>query len=107
MLGADSGRGLVQGQAHAEEEHGAGEVEDVVGTVQGDDVQRRIQQEQPHDANQEVDGADGGVHGACAVNPAESGEEQCGADGQVDHVVQRVHLEDDQVRAFRGDESDA
>ena len=83
------------GQADAEQHDRAGEVQHVVGAVERQDVRAAAEEEQADDADQQVDRADGRVRGLGGRRPC-GGDEQQGADEQVDDVVQRVDVEDDQ-----------
>ena len=53
----------VGGEADTEQHEGAGEVQEVVGGVQREDVQRRSDEEEADDAEQQVDRSDDDVHG--------------------------------------------
>jgi hypothetical protein len=50
-------------EADAQEHDRAREVQHVVGTVEGEDVRVAVEQEQPHHADEQVDGADQRVRG--------------------------------------------
>lgn len=102
---------LVGAERDATEDHGAREVQEVVGHVEREEVEARARvggEEEAHDAEGEVGDADDAVDGPCRTNAGDPGDQQGCADEEMRDVVQWVDLEDaENEPALRCDESDA
>ncbi len=79
----------------------------MVGRVQREDVGPRADEEEAHDAEEQVDGSDGRVDALGGTRVGETRDEERGTDQEVRDVVERVDLEDaEEQTALRGDETD-